>query len=431
MNQLEVMNFLNEVANDFPSAISLAAGRPNPKFFNREKWEHFSQGFTEYFANKSHISIAKANERLCEYGPASGLINSLISKHLEIDENITTDEKDIVITNGCQEALTLVCLNELIEPSDCMLVVDPSYIGFSGLIKAIGKKVFPLEANKLFYAEERSQRVFNISYIKKEIDKLLKSGLNPKALYINPDFNNPLAYRLNLHERSGLLDFCHQHEIKIVEDNPYARFNYSDKNLPSIKSLDNHGIVYHIGSFSKTFSPAIRLGYLVLPNNDLNDRKKYVALKSLVSVNTSSTSQSIIGGFLLKNKLSLDVSMSPIIRQYEKQRDAMTQALNEYFGKYPEVTWQVPEGGFFMVVNLPFSVNHDDVFECAKDVGMIFMPVSFFAIQPKLWSDKVRLSFSFYSPEEIREGIRRFALFLSGRLKTKPVNTAIQETNCV
>lgn len=414
MKQLEVMNFLNEVANDFPEAISLAAGRPNPQFFCREKWEQYTQIFIQHFASIHNLSINEANQRLCEYGPASGLINGLISEHLAIDEDIMVSAEDIIITNGCQEALTLVCLNELVNENDCMLVIDPSYIGFSGLVNAIGKRVFPIDAKQLMSGREEVAGGLDLVFFQQQLDALIQSGLNPKAIYINPDFNNPLGYQFSKTARINLLDFCHQYDIKIVEDNPYVRFNYSDWVIPSIKSLDKYNLVYHIGSFSKTFSPSVRLGYLVMPTNDVINRKNCIALKSLISVNTTSTSQSIIGGFLLENKMSLTSSMKSINRQYKKQRDALCIAVDKYFEKFSEmVKWEKPEGGFFIVVELPFSVNHQDVFECVKNYGVIFMPVSFFALAPELWSNKIRLSFSYYTPEKITEGIRRLALFLS------------------
>ncbi|MBL4772553.1 MAG: aminotransferase class I/II-fold pyridoxal phosphate-dependent enzyme [Alcanivoracaceae bacterium] len=237
MNQSEVMNFLNEVAMQFPHAISLASGRPNSRFFDKNKWQKYQDIFTLFYAQELEIDTIYAEKLLCQYGPSAGIINRILEKHLAIDESIHTNAENIIVTNGCQEALALLCLKLLKNNNDCMLTLDPSYIGFSGLINAIGKKVLAIEIDKVSHINDNNKRQFTWEYISTKVDELKTNGLSPKAIYVNPDFNNPLSYRLNKNERESLLNVCKQLELILIEDNPYSRFNYSGVNELSLKAL--------------------------------------------------------------------------------------------------------------------------------------------------------------------------------------------------
>lgn len=410
MQQLQVMNFLNEVASKFPNAISLASGRPHPEFFNTEEWPECQAVFKEQYANNRGISLEKAEQLLCQYGPSAGIINDVISKHILTDFHIKAKPEQIIITNGCQEALAIFCLNELKNSQDCVLAIDPSYIGFSGLISAISKKIEPIDIRKII--DKTNPEMFDWKYLVKRVEEIKATGQNPKAIYINPDFNNPLAYRLNEQARIEFLATCSELEIKVIEDDPYSRFNYTNRHILSLKALDTHGIVYHIGSFSKTFCPGIRLGYLVLPTDDNKGYEDMVALKSFLTLNTASVVQSIAAGYLLKNDFSLQKRVDLLTPKYRQQRDALLDALRTHFSGVENVTWNVPEGGFFCVITLPFDFSSDNVFVCAAEEGVVVMPVGFFSLNPDAWKSKVRLAFSNCEPEVLAEGINRFSKYI-------------------
>ena len=99
MQQLQVMNFLNEIATQFPEAISLASGRPQSTFFNKQAWQSYEDSFTAYYATAQNCSIETAQTLLCQYGPSAGVINGILQRHLALDEAIETDveEFDMVV----------------------------------------------------------------------------------------------------------------------------------------------------------------------------------------------------------------------------------------------------------------------------------------------------------------------------------------------
>ncbi|KZN49261.1 aminotransferase-like domain-containing protein [Pseudoalteromonas luteoviolacea] len=409
MSQAQVMNFLNEVAMQFPDAISFASGRPHAKFLNHSNWERHQAVFTEYFAEQRGINTTKAANQICHYGPSTGIINGILQKYLATDENIHVDTANIVITNGCQEALLLACLNELKEPSDCALTIDPSYVGFSGMVNTLGKRVEPVELHRLTDIEQKTYQ-FNWDYLREKVEQLKHQNINAKIIYINPDFNNPLAYQLSINERQELLKICQELNLRIIEDDPYSRFKFTDSEQPSLKALDKFGLVYHIGSFSKTFCPGVRVGYIVAPNGAI--AHALGTIKSLTSVNTSSISQSVIGGWLIEQQYSLNNWMEPINQQYLSQCHAMNNALTENFQHKEGVQWNNPNGGFFYVIKVPFNFTKEHITACANENKVICMPVSFFSLSPQIWARYVRLSFSYYEPEKIHEGVKSFSQYI-------------------
>ncbi|MDK1287004.1 PLP-dependent aminotransferase family protein [Pseudoalteromonas umbrosa] len=418
MKQLEVMNFLNEVSSVFPDAISLASGRPSEKLFEQIDIEKCKNVFLSHYANKLDITLEKAHTLLLQYGPSAGIIRDLLSVHLKNDESIDAEEQDIIVTNGCQEALTMWCLNELKNPNDCVLTFDPSYIGLSGFVEATGKAVFPItyDFTTKFNADELS------SCLDEQIKAVKSRGFNPKAIYVNGDFNNPLAYNMTEEQKSALLDFCFRVGLQIIEDNPYGLFSYLEHKERTMKSLDKHNIVYYIGSFSKSICPALRVGYLVVPKGASDKRTQLVALKSLISVNTSQVCQAVVGGYLLQNQVSLLPGVQKVLPDYKRQRDAIVAALDTHLSFDQNITWNIPQGGFFIVLQLPISVSEQDVYTCAQEFGVIIMPVSFFSLDEEYNSRAIRLAFSNLDGTNLTEAVKRLAGFLKQRIQKSESN---------
>jgi (S)-3,5-dihydroxyphenylglycine transaminase len=139
--------------------------------------------------------------------------------------------------------------------------------------------------------------------------------------------------------------------------------------------------------------------------------------KSFTTVNTSQMTQALIGGILLDENLSLRRLVSPSLEFYRANRDVMLACLDEEFCELKEeVRWNTPEGGFFLIVSLPFSFGRDEMEICAETYGVLIMPLTFFALD-KGHDCKVRLAFSNVTAELIRTGVRRFASFVRNRLR--------------
>jgi (S)-3,5-dihydroxyphenylglycine transaminase len=226
-----------------------------------------------------------------------------------------------------------------------------------------------------------------------------------------------------LEARRALLALAHEHGMLVWEDNPYGMFSYDGPPLPTLKALDEHGVVVYMGSFSKTLYPGLRLGYLVAdqPVALASGRRVPLAaelskIKSLTTVNTSPIVQAIAGGILLETGGSLRPVVEAKLPFYRANRDRMLAALEETLGSLEGVRWNRPEGGFFLTLTLPFDFTDDDLTVCARDYGVIVCPMRFFALTPGR-ERQVRLSFSYVTEEQIAEGIARLARFVRDRIE--------------
>jgi (S)-3,5-dihydroxyphenylglycine transaminase len=401
---LDVMNFLNEINQKFPEAISFAPGRPDSRFFDVKN----SLDFLSEFAEKQGYDL----NVLGQYNQTQGIINSQISSMLSQDEGIMADAEDIIITDGAQEGMVIILNSMMNSSKEVMLVGDLSYIGFVGYGMIQGIEIQTIRQN---------EEGIDLNDLEEQILKLLERGKIPKILYENPDFHNPTGTCMPLQNRIRLLDLAVKYNFWIVEDNPYGMFRYEGDKIPTIKSLDSQQRVLYLGSFSKTLYPSLRMGYIVA-NQSLNISETEIKLsqwmkktKSLTTVNTSTLLQGIVGGWLYKYQNSLLSYTQPKIQAYREKRDTLLNVLHHYFPSGEEWTkgfaWNEPQGGFFLSLQVPFALTHEKLYACVEKYGVIFCPMYFFALDPKSFQYSLRLSFSNLSTEQIEVGIQKLASF--------------------
>ena len=409
---LNVMNYLNQVVLSFPHSVSFASGRPSENFFDIDEWPSCVDEFVAYESERTGRSPGTVMQDLGQYGRTIGIINDLIVRTLENDEGIRVHASDVMVTSGCQEGMAL-CLDTLFRVADdVLLVTDPTYIGVTGLAKIRG-----IETRCVSCDAEGPE----LSDLNALLSEIRKNGKTPKALYLIPDFNNPLGTSISLPRRQALLQCCADAGVYILEDNPYGMFRFEGDRLPTLKALDSFDIVIYLGTFSKTISPGLRVGYLVATRKvTLGDEtgsltQQLSKIKSLLTVNTGQLSQAIVGGILLREKCSLQQRVAPIVQYYKNNRDVMVQALSDVFSKSSSwgssVRWNYPSGGYFLTVSLPFTFGAREAEVCARDYGVICMPLSFFSMNGSC-DNVIRLSFSYVSPAQITLGVNRLGCYI-------------------
>jgi (S)-3,5-dihydroxyphenylglycine transaminase len=409
---LDVMNFLNEVVQRFPGAVSFAPGRPSERHFDVERSLERASLWVETRARDTGRDPRAVWNDLGQYNRTNGIIHDLIARQLAADEGIAADPSSIVVTTGCQEGMAILLLGLIDPATDALLLSDPAYIGIPGLAKIMGLTLVPIPTG---------ERGLDPEAVRAGIEAARRMGRRPRALYDVPDFNNPLGTRMPVEARHALLELAREHEMLIWEDNPYGMFSYDGPPLPTLKALDEHGVVIYMGSFSKTLFPGLRLGYLVadqgvvLPAGGRTTLAAELSkVKSLTTVNTSPVVQAIAGGLLLESGGSLRPLMEAKLPSYRANRDRMLACLASELAGVEGVRWNRPEGGFFLTVTLPFEFGEEELTVCARDHGAIVCPMTFFALTPGR-EREVRLSFSYVGEEEIAEGVRRFAGFVRRR----------------
>ncbi|GAB2879608.1 PLP-dependent aminotransferase family protein [Pseudoduganella ginsengisoli] len=413
--RLDVMNFLNEISARFPAAISFASGRPAQQFIHLQQWMGAGARFVDYFADEKRMPEEQAYHLLGQYGNTNGIINGLIARQVRHDHGIACLAGEVLVTAGGQEAIDL-CVRQLCsEPGDVLLARTPTYIGATGVADLHGIEIAG------FRCDDEADMADALAAA---VARLEQHGKRPRALYLVPDFDNPSASVLSYATRMQLIAYCAAQGIVVLEDNPYGMFRYEGETIPPMYALDSHGCVVFLGTYSKTICPALRVGFAIVPERMLQGQvcgKQVMAqlsqAKSFSTLNTSQVSQAIVGGILLDQQCSLRASIEPAVAYYRGNRDTMLACLDSAFKEWPQqITWNVPQGGFFLVLKLPFDFGAEEADICARQFGVIVMPLSFFALAPG-HERHVRLAFSNVGEEAIAEGVKRFAAFVRQRLQ--------------
>jgi (S)-3,5-dihydroxyphenylglycine transaminase len=417
---LDVMNFLNEIAIRFPEAISFAPGRPNEQFYDPAAISRYLDAYQRYLREERGFSEAKIKSLLFQYGRTNGHIGELLARMLEKDEGIRVAPETIVVTVGCQEGMFLSLRALFAKPSDVLLVGMPCYIGITGAARLLDIEVAPVP--------EREDGL-DLDALEVRVQALRAEGKTPRALYLVADFANPTGRSLPEASRQRLLDIAAREGFLILEDNPYGFFTREGSRKPTLKSLDTRQQVVYLGSFSKSAFPGLRLGYAVVDQRvtDANGKQHALAddfskIKSLLTVNTSALCQAIVGGMLVLNDGGLLEANQEAIRFYKHNMDVTLEALGRHFPKTEawarDVTWNVPDGGFFLVMKLPIEADEALLEASARDFQVLWTPMRYFYLGQG-GEQELRLSCSYLTPERIEAGIARLAQHLRSVLEQR------------
>lgn len=399
------MNFLNEVAQHYPDTISLAAGRPYEEFYDVEDLHSYLRTFTAYLESQGYDEAA-VRCTLFQYGRTKGIIHGLVAENLRIDEGIEVDPESIVVTVGCQEAMVLVLRALRAGPTDVLLAVAPAYVGLTGAARLVDLPV-------RFVAGGTDG--VDLDDLVAQVKQARAEGLRPRACYLMPDFANPSGMSLDLEMRRRLLEIAAQEDLLLLEDNPYGLFPALDhERLPTLKALDTERRVVYLGSFAKTALPGARVGYVVADQRVTGAgllADELSKIKSMLTVNTSAVAQAIVGGKLLENGCSLVTANRREREVYASNLQLLTDGLADHFPD-GQITWNVPAGGFFVVVTVPFPVDDALLERSAKQYGVLWTPMSHF-YDGSAPINALRLSCSAVTPTEITTALRRLAALIN------------------
>ena len=247
---LDRMNFLNEISILHDEAISFASGRPNSKYFNVND---VVSKFIEYNTQLKVHGNDQANE-IGQYNKTKGIINNDIAKLLANDLNIVCQAEDIIVTDGAQEGMVLLINALFNSASDVLIVSDPTYIGFVGYAKICGINIVSVP---------REMDSVDLKLLEQTVKMLIQQGSNPKCFYEVPNYHNPTGEKMPQKKCLDLIDLAEKYNFLIIEDDPYGYFNYENRELYTLKSLDKYNRVIYLGSFSKTIFPSIRIGFIL------------------------------------------------------------------------------------------------------------------------------------------------------------------------
>jgi 2-aminoadipate transaminase len=225
----------------------------------------------------------------------------------------------------------------------------------------------------------------------------LESGSKPAFLYTIPTFQNPTGRTLSVERRHRLAELASEHELLVLEDDPYGLVRFDGEAPLTLFELEGGTRVAYSSSFSKTIAPGLRVGYFVLPSTL---ERELEALATSTYITPVLLGQATVFEFLRRGNFEPNLErVSTLLRA---RRDAMLEALER---ELPDARWSRPQGGYFVWLELPKDADAGALLERAAAAGVTFVPGADFGGAP----NTARLAFSFVSPDEIREGVRRLA----------------------
>ncbi|MGC4892559.1 PLP-dependent aminotransferase family protein [Micromonospora sp. DT31] len=408
---LNSMNFLNEVAQHYPRAVSLAAGRPYEEFFDSTLLHAHLDRFRRHLDEDLGLDRVQVDRMLLQYGRTKGIVHHLVARNLAVDEGLTVDPESIVVTVGCQEAMFLVLRALRARPADVLFAVAPTYVGLTGAARLVDMPVRPVAGGP---------DGVDLVDLRAQVRGARAAGLRPRGCYVMPDFANPSGVSMDTGQRRRLLEVAAEEDLLLIEDNPYGLFPAEGTpRRPTLKALDTDRRVIYLGSFAKTVLPGARVGYVVAdqrvggPDGVVVPLADHLAkIKSMVTVNTSPISQAVIGGALLAHDCSLVAANARERAAYARNLRHLVDGLARRFPAGGAVTWTVPAGGFFVVVSVPFPVDDALLHRSAGEYGVLWTPMAHFydAGTPV---NALRLSVSAVTPKLIDVGLDRLAALVT------------------
>ena len=370
-----------------PDVISLAGGMPDVSLLPKKA-----------VRKAAKVALDKQSVTL-QYGGTNGVFETAqVFCDMVRDIGIRHKPENVILTTGAQEALDLVA-KTFCDPGDIVITEGPTYLGalqaFSAYEPDIRTVPFDEDGMRMDLLEE-------------ELNRIGKGNPKLKFLYTIPNFQNPGGVTMTPERRKRLLELAHEYDFIVVEDDPYGRLRYEGGHCLPLRALDD--TVIYLGTISKTFAAGLRVGYIMAPPGVIG---KINLAKQGTDLCGSMFDQVMAAAYYTETPWQN--TLQKFVKTYDKRRRAMLAALDEYFP--PEATWTRPEGGFFVWVALPSYVDANSMLAEALDHGVIYAPGDSFYPDGKRGRNCMRLNFSFESPDNITEAIRRLSEVIEDRLE--------------
>ena len=363
-----------------PGLISFAGGLPAPETFPSKELEDITR---EVLEKESALAL--------QYGTTEGddlLREQITLRYQKMGLKITKD--NVAITTASQQALDFLG-RVFINEGDVVIVEFPSYLGALQAFNAFGAKPIGIESDELGMSPV---------LLEKKLAELKAQGIRPKFMYIIPDFQNPSGVTMPASRRKEIIEVAHKYEILIVEDSPYRELRFEGEAQPTLYELDDKGTTIMLGTFSKTFVPGFRTGWIIADPLILD---KFITTKQSVDLCTPAFVQRIAARYMERGLF--DAKLNDIIKLYGHKKNIMMDAFKKYL---PEgVTWTNPEGGLFLFVYLPEHMDSEKLFMKAVENNVAFVVGHVFYCDGVSGKNTMRINFSYCSDEQIVEGVKR------------------------
>ena len=321
--------------------------------------------------------LEKYGTKPLQYGATQGVpeLREVIARRYGVPVS------QVQITTSSQQGID-VCSRVFLDPGDVVLADNPVYLGALQSFRAYRAEVRPI-----YHSECTSA----------------------KFIYVIPDFNNPSGKTMTLEEREELVRVARELDVLIIEDSPYRELRYSGEPVKTIRELAPERTL-HLGSFSKIFAPGFRLGWIIGPEELL---EQIYVCKQCLDLCPPVLDQYLAAEFMGSG--ALDANLVKTIAEYRRRRDLMVSLLEKYMPS--GVYWTYPEGGLFLWLTLPEGVDTVAMYDEALSRGVAYVAGSFFYTDGS-HRNTMRLNFSFVDEAKMEPGIKLLSSVICKSLKT-------------
>ena len=349
------------------------------------------EGFIESITK----ALKKEGPNLAVYysdgGPLGNMaLRKFLVKKLKKYRGIDVTVDEVMICSGSTQCILLI--NEtLLEPGDTVITEMFTYSGALNNAKRAGANVvgIPMDDDGM-----------RVDLLESTLADLREKGVRPKYIYTIPTCQNPTATNMPMDRRQEMLRVSQEYGVPIFEDECYSDLIFDGEWEHAIRSLDDTNHVLHIGSFSKSLAPGVRLGYIVAPQDVVNQM-----VASKVDVGTNMITPMMVAGFLEDN---YEEHIEGVRDMLHRKRDVLIASFREHFG--PTVEFYEPRGGMLMWFKFPEGVDTRKPLEAAKKQGLIYNPGADWSADPdNHGSNYIRICYGLPTEKEIRDGIELLA----------------------
>ncbi len=361
-------SFIREILEHTNSqTISFAGGLPMASLFPHE-------------ALRVSANRVLQDANILQYGRSTGY-EPLKEKIAELyhQDDFKTSAENIMITSGSQQALDIICRYHADQK---ITIESPSYLG----------------AMNIFKLNNLEQEAIELQRLGIELKAFSQSFKKSRLAYLIPDFQNPTGISYGQKQREEVANIIEKEGGVLIEDAPYAKL-YFEKESQSISSLIPNQS-YHLGTFSKTLAPALRVGWI---RADKKLLEPLIAYKEAMDLHTNGLSQAILDDYL-GDKQQYKKHLTLLRENYKQKMAFFAKSLDEIL---PTFSYERPKGGMFIYGSLP-NIDSSKLIEKALKKGVVFVPAVEFYDSDKA-RDEIRFNFSLASKEEVVLGLERIA----------------------
>lgn len=366
------------LAEEEGDVIQFTSGQPHPDSFP-----------INTIANLSKETVKEFGNEMLQYGNTMGAkkLRKLIAERYRDRFEVEINYENVMITTGSLQAIYLIS-NTFLSEQERIIVEAPTY---------------SLALNSFRPRDPQfiSIPVDNEGLKVKDLKQKLKEVGSPQFLYTIPTFQNPTGVTMTSQRRKEIIGLASKYDFLIVEDSPYNELRYRGQPKDPLFSFDEEGRTFHVSTFSKTFAPGMRIGWIIADKEGLLTLAK---LKSPIDTCTSPFCQYITYQYVKTDVM--DNQIPKLRKMYRRKQKHMLDALNKYMPE--KVEWTCPNGGMFLWVTLPEDINANKMINDAINNKVAYVPGSAFYIQ-KPEPNTMRLNFTSIDDEEIPIGIQRLS----------------------